>query len=238
MHIVQNVRIMAKGDSVKGNECREYFLPEGYVSHTTCVRDGFWTPERISREPFNGSYNVFKWISEKENMLAGKSILDVGCGPASKFGLFFPHARITGIDTHEAIALARMNNPKGSFLPCDLDDRKSLEELCGMLATFDVITCIDVIEHVLHPENILRLIRKCMAPDSVAYIGTLERDRSRGAGCLASPKAEHVREWNQAEFTAFIENSGFIVDEVKITAQALRPTVNEKALRVQTLRCH
>lgn len=214
-----------------------YFLPQGYVSRGECVKNGFWTPARVSREPYNGSYNVFKWISEKENMLAGKSLLDVGCGPASKFGVFFPCARITGIDTQEAVALARINNPECSFLSCDLDDRKSVGELCSGLAKFDFVTCIDVIEHVLHPENILRLIRECMNNDSIAYIGTLERDLSRGKGCLASPKAEHVREWNQAEFTALIGNSGFIVDEIKITQQALRPTASDKLFMVQTLRC-
>lgn len=215
----------------------EYFLPAGYVSRATCVKNGFWTPARVAREPFNGTYNVFQWISGKENRLAGKSLLDVGCGPASKYGLFFPDARITGIDTQEAVALARMNNPGGSFMTCDLDDRKELESLAASLTMYDFIICIDVIEHILHPEHILWLIRQCMDTDSIAYIGTLERDLSRGAGCRASPKAEHVREWNQAEFTAFIEKAGFRVEEVKITAQAVRPTPNEMPFRVQTLRC-
>lgn len=215
-----------------------YFLPQGYVSRGECVKTGFWTPQRIAREPFNGSYNVLAWVAEREGGLAGARLLDIGCGPASKLRKFFPRAEITGLDTPEAVALARSNVPGGTFFACDLDDMGSFAPLSARLGLFPCITCVDVIEHVLFPEHILALVRRHLAPGGVAYLATLERDLSRGAaGRLGSPKREHVREWNQDEFCRFVSSAGLDVTEVKITPQSVRPTENERPLRVQTLRC-
>lgn len=215
-----------------------YFLPDGYVSRGECVKTGFWTPQRIAREPFNGSYNVLAWVTEREGGLAGSRLLDIGCGPASKLRKFFPRAEITGLDTPEAVALARANIPDGAFFACDLDDRASVGRVSARLGRFPCITCVDVIEHVLFPEHILALVRRHLAPGGTAYIATLERDLSRGpGGRLGSPKPEHVREWNRDEFRRFVASGGLDVAEVKITPQSIRPTENERPFRVQTLRC-
>lgn len=215
-----------------------YFLPDGYVSRGECVKTGFWTPRRVAREPFNGSYNVLAWVAGREGGLAGERLLDIGCGPASKLRTFFPRAEITGLDTPEGVALARANVPDGAFFACDFDDMASLGPVSARLGLFGTITCVDVIEHVLFPEHILALVRRHLAPGGTAYIATLERDLSRGAaGRLGSPKREHVREWNREEFCRFVASAGLDVAEVKITPQSVRPTENERAFRVQTLRC-
>lgn len=215
-----------------------YFLPAGYFSRRECVKTGFWTPQRIAREPFNGSWNVLAWVAEVEGALAGSRLLDIGCGPASKLRKFFPGAEITGLDTPEGVALARANIPDGTFLACDLDDRASIRAASARLGLFPCITCVDVIEHVLFPEHILGLVRRHLAPGGTAYLATLERDLSRGPeGRRGSAKPEHVREWNQEEFCRFVASAGFHIAGVKITEQSIRPTENERSLRVQTLRC-
>lgn len=237
-----------------------YFIPEVYKCQNQCQKDNFWTPKRISREPFNGSYNVMKWIAEREKCLIGKKLLDIGCGPATKLAKFFPDARIYGIDTLEAVRIACEKNKSAEFFDCDLDDMTDIEKVCKKLDTigkFDCIISIDVIEHIMHPENILFLIRKYLDEDGIAYIGTLERDLSRGQDSvrLGSVKLEHVREWNQKEFYQFITSEGFVINECKITWQAVHPNINtikigggkkqqrayqnrkDKNFRVQTFRC-
>lgn len=218
-----------------------YFLDTVYKCRTECIREGFWTEGRIAKEPFNGSFGVMDWIANhlglKEKTL---SLLDVGCGPASKLPIFFPKCKITGIDTKEAIALAKKNNPQGIFYDCNLDDDREITSVSEKLGKFDVILCIDVIEHVLFPEKMLRLIKKHLLPgQGEAYIATLERDISRGMGSGrdGSPITAHVREWNQDEFTRFVSSEGFLVQECKLTPLSMQPTEKTRHMRVQTLRC-
>ena len=220
-----------------------YFLDTAYECQTECIRDGFWTESRIAKEPFNGSRAVMEWVAkrleEKQNSLS-LSLLDVGCGPASKLPIFFPNYKIAGIDTKEAIALAQKNNPQGIFYACNLDDDMEIASVSEKLGKFDVILCIDVIEHVLFPEKMLRLIRKHLLPGrGEAYIATLERDISRGvdSGRQGSPIKAHIREWNQDEFAQFIRSEGFLIHECKLTPLSMQPTERTRHMRVQTLRC-
>lgn len=219
-----------------------YFLDPAYLSKKNCVKEGFWTAARIAREPFNGSRAVMQWVAEcmRPTHTHTHTLLDVGCGPASKLAEFFPHCRITGIDMPEAVALATNNNPEGTFYACDLDSDTEIASVSDKLGLFDLILCIDVIEHVLYPEKMLRLIRRHLKPDTgQAYISTLERDISRGVASEKQPcpHAAHVREWNEAEFTQFVASEGFIVHECRLTPLSARPNPREEYMRVQTLRC-
>lgn len=224
-----------------------YFLDPSYVSKTTCIKDGFWTAGRIAKEPCNGSRPVMEWIADVKGFNKEPrpdteicSLLDIGCGPASKIPEFFSQCSITGIDLPEAVALARKNNPGGIFYACDLDSDAEIASVSRKIGLFDLILCIDVIEHVLYPEKMLRLIKKHLKPETgEAYISTLERDISRGyeSGKTSCPHAAHVREWNEDEFTRFLTSEGFIVHECKLTPLSTSPTAREAPMKVQTLRC-
>ena len=56
---------------------------------------------------------------------------------------------------------------------------------------------------------------------SYLLISTIERDVRRGKANMRSTKAEHVREWNQAEFGRYLCTQGFEVIEHK-TAPAFK----------------
>jgi 2-polyprenyl-6-hydroxyphenyl methylase/3-demethylubiquinone-9 3-methyltransferase len=105
--------------------------------------------------------------------LEGKSALDVGCGaglltePLVRLG-----ASVTGIDAApEVIAVAR-DHAKGQslFEGLSLDYRVStVEELDGR---FDLITCMEVIEHVADPAAFVKALAKRLAPGGLLIMST------------------------------------------------------------------
>ncbi len=199
-----------------------YFIGDQYRCQQLCITEGFWTPQRIEAENDNGSRPVLEWALTMIDRRRELSILDIGCGPSQKMArIFGPHAniRITGLDSVEATDLARRFNPGGTYLPCDLDSDESIAAASAQMGTFDVIFVLDVIEHVLHPEKMIGLIKAHSRPDTMIFLTTLERDISANAGPLTegSRKPEHVREWNADEFRQFLQYMGLILHEFKLT---------------------
>ena len=219
-----------------------YFIDPSYVCRTTCIKDNFWTENRIRNEPFNGSYAVMDAIAkiEKQRKDNPSRLLDIGCGLSTKISIFFPTYDVTGLDLQKAIEYSRKNNPRGKYFYCDFDDDEQITSISKKIRYFDTIICIDVIEHVLYPEKMLRLIRRHLCSKGFAYISTLERDLSRGLNSwkTGSPHPAHVREWNQKEFTQFLASENFIVHDVFLTQQHMNAKDElHRKLKVQTAIC-
>ena len=97
--------------------------------------------------------------------LEGKSALDVGCGagllaePLARLG-----AAVTGLDASPELIVAARAHAAGQAL--DIDYRAG--ELAQLEGRFDLITCMEVIEHVADPS---------------AFVKELTRNDWRPAGC-------------------------------------------------------
>jgi 2-polyprenyl-6-hydroxyphenyl methylase/3-demethylubiquinone-9 3-methyltransferase len=101
--------------------------------------------------------------------LEGKSALDVGCGagllaePLARLG-----ANVTGLDAApELIAVAREHAAARGL---EIDYRAGeLEELEGQ---FDLITCMEVIEHVADPQVFVEALARRLAPGGLLVMST------------------------------------------------------------------
>jgi len=99
----------------------------------------------------------------------GKSALDVGCGagllaePLARLG-----AKVTGLDASpELIAVARTHAGRQGL---EIDYRAGdLFELDGQ---FDLVTCMEVIEHVAHPAGFVKALAERLAPGGLLVLST------------------------------------------------------------------
>jgi 2-polyprenyl-6-hydroxyphenyl methylase/3-demethylubiquinone-9 3-methyltransferase len=127
--------------------------------------------------------------------LEGKTALDVGCGagllaePLARLG-----ARVTAIDAAaELVAVAREH---AAAMGLEIDYRAgAVEELEGQ---FDLVTCMEVIEHVAEPAAFMEALAKRLAPDGLLILSTPNQtSRSRlmmivlGEGLGQIPKGTH-----------------------------------------------
>jgi 2-polyprenyl-6-hydroxyphenyl methylase/3-demethylubiquinone-9 3-methyltransferase len=114
--------------------------------------DQHWSIDECSRSP-----------------LAGKSALDVGCGaglvtePLARLG-----AKVTGIDAApELIAEARAH---AALMGLEIEyDTAALETIA---AKFDLITALEVIEHVADPAEFVQALAARLAPNGLMVLST------------------------------------------------------------------
>ena len=133
-----------------------YFIGDQYQYQTKCTAEDFGMKQN-KIEPNNGAKPVIDWIEATIDLSTFSSLLDIGCGPSQKVSQLcrhYPSLDVTGIDSDEAVQLAKSFNPGGNYISCDLDDDHSIENIKSILGNHDLIFCLDVIEHVLYLKGV------------------------------------------------------------------------------------
>lgn len=135
----------------------------------------------------------FSLPKDKLQCLQGLSVLDVGCGgglvsePLCRLG-----ASVTGIDpTEETIAVARRHAAAQGLT---IDYRAgTAEELRDAGMRFDVVVCLEVVEHVPDVGAFLKMLAGLLKPGGMLVVSTL--NRTLKAYALAIVAAEYVLGW-------------------------------------------
>ncbi len=109
--------------------------------------------------------------------LSGKSVLDVGCGGGilteSMAGL---GAKVTGIDlADKSLQVAKLHLLESGK---QVEYRKiAVEELAAERpAQYDVVTCMEMLEHVPDPAAVVAACAKLVKPDGYVFFSTLNRN--------------------------------------------------------------
>ena len=123
--------------------------------------------------------------------LAGATALDVGCGGGLlSEALAREGAQVTAIDlAPELVKVARLHRlESGVQVDYQLRSVESLaEERPG---TFDVVTCMEMLEHVPDPASIIRACHTLLKPGGRLFLSTL--NRTPAAFALAIVGAEYI----------------------------------------------
>lgn len=172
----------------------------------------YWNADRLSASG-RYQYHVYAWAAALITKRGLKSVLDVGCGPATKLGrLIHPLCPdIEGIDQPSGIAAARATAAPGHFTAVDLES-----PTVAPWRRFDLIICSDVVEHLIDPDPMLRFIGGFCTTDTLVLFSTPDRARLHGRACRESNKPEHVREWTHPEFIRFLRSRGFTVEAARL----------------------
>lgn len=131
--------------------------------------------------------------------LAGKTVLDVGCGaglmsePLARLG-----AAVTGVDAAAANIAAAKSHAAGQGLSIDY----RCIDVVKLDRQFDLVTAMEVIEHVTEPMVFLAALSARLAPGGLMILSTPNRtDLSRlamitlGEGLGAIPRGTH--DWHR-----------------------------------------
>ena len=164
-----------------------------------------------------------RFRAEGPTPLAGRTILDVGCGagllaePLSRLG-----ARVTGLDpAPSAITAARAH---AEATGADLTYRAgTVEDLAQEGAKFDTVLAMEVVEHVENVASFVATAASLVAPGGLLLLSTLNRTPKSFA--LAIVGAEYVLRWlprgthrweqfvTPLELTGALRRAGFVALE-------------------------
>lgn len=140
------------------------------------IAAGFWDPEGQFRPLHLVNPVRLQFIAERAT-LAHQRVLDVGCGGGLLAeALARAGARVTAIDLAPGmIEVARLHALDASLA---IDYRlAAAEELAVAEAgAFDVVTCMEMLEHVPEPEGMVATLARALRPGGALFVSTLNRN--------------------------------------------------------------
>jgi 2-polyprenyl-6-hydroxyphenyl methylase/3-demethylubiquinone-9 3-methyltransferase len=135
----------------------------------------WWDPNSEFRPLHDINPLRLDWI-ESHLPLAGKRVLDVGCGGGLlSEGMAARGASVTGIDLGEkSLGVARLHLLESALA---VDYRQiAVEDLAAQEpGLFDAVTCLELLEHVPDPESIVRACARLVKPEGIVFFSTLNR---------------------------------------------------------------
>lgn len=165
------------------------------------------------------------WAGDPHAMkpLSGRRALDVGCGagllcePLARLG-----AAVTGIDAAAENIAAASDHAERQGLAIGYS-ATGIESL-GMSGAFDLVTSMEVIEHVTDPALFVRGLADALAPGGLMILSTPNRTRlsrlamiTLGEGLGMIPRGTH--DWKQfltpEELTALLDDAGLEVTDTR-----------------------
>lgn len=186
----------------------------------------WWDPDSEFRPLHQINPLRLAWIDGLAG-LRGKDALDVGCGGGIlSESMATSGARVTGIDLGaKALGVARLHALEAGV--ANLGYREiAVEALAAeQPASFDVVTCMEMLEHVPEPRSVVRACAQLVRPGGWVFLSTLNRNPKSflfaivGAEYLLRllPRGTHeyARLIRPSELAAFARDAGLELHETR-----------------------
>jgi 2-polyprenyl-6-hydroxyphenyl methylase/3-demethylubiquinone-9 3-methyltransferase len=185
----------------------------------------WWDPTSEFRPLHEINPLRLEWINNCV-ALSGKNVIDIGCGGGilaesmAKKG-----AKVTGIDlSDKALKVADLHGLESGISV--RYEKIAAEDMADREAgQYDVVTCMEMLEHVPDPASIIRACAKLVKPGGHVFFSTLNRNPKSylfaviGAEYLLQllPKGTHdyAKFITPAELSQSIRNAGLQLNTIK-----------------------
>jgi 2-polyprenyl-6-hydroxyphenyl methylase/3-demethylubiquinone-9 3-methyltransferase len=165
------------------------------------------------------------YITEHSHGLEGKKVVDIGCGGGILTeSMAASGADVTGIDMGETpLSVAKLHLLESGL---HVDYRKTTAEAFAeeMPAAFDVVTCMEMLEHVPDPASVIKACMQLVKPGGHVFFSTINRNPKSylfaivGAEYLLRmlPKGTHdyAKFITPAELANWIRQAGLQLDDL------------------------
>lgn len=137
----------------------------------------WWDPESEFKPLHEINPLRLAWIEQLCGGLQGKKVIDIGCGGGIlSESMAVRGAQVTGIDlSDKALAVARLHLFESGH---SVDYRQIPAEQMAAEhpAQFDVVTCMEMLEHVPDPASTVRACAALAKPGGKVFFSTLNRN--------------------------------------------------------------
>jgi 2-polyprenyl-6-hydroxyphenyl methylase / 3-demethylubiquinone-9 3-methyltransferase len=185
----------------------------------------WWDPNAEFRPLHEINPLRLEWINARA-ALAGKNVVDIGCGGGILAeSMARKGATVTGIDlSDKALKVADLHSLESGVQV--RYEKIAAEDLAAReTGQFDIITCMEMLEHVPDPASIVQACATLVKPGGKVFFSTLNRNPKAylfavvGAEYLLRmlPKGTHdyAKFITPAELSQFARNAGLTVDSLK-----------------------
>ena len=138
----------------------------------------WWDPESEFRPLHQINPLRLNWITQCAGPLDGRRIVDVGCGGGIlSEAMARKGAQVLGVDLAErSLKVAQLH-----AMEAGIDNVQYREVAAEVLADeqpgqFDIVTCMEMVEHVPDPSSIIAACAKLVKPGGWVFLSTLNRN--------------------------------------------------------------
>lgn len=181
-----------------------------------------------------------EYILDRAGGVFGKQVLDVGCGGGIlSESLAREGANVTGLDMgSEPLQVARLHALE-SGLQVNYLQQTVEEHAEAHSGQYDVVTCMEMLEHVPDPESIIQACARLVKPGGHVFFSTLNRNPKSfllaivGAEYLLRMVPKGTHDFNKfirpSELLGWIDNTG--LREQDLMGITFNPLLNQFSLR-------
>ena len=159
-------------------------------AHFEDLAASWWDPEGDSRSLHELNPARLRFIAERSH-LRDSTIVDTGCGGGTlSESLAKQGANVTGVDiATKALDVARLHLEE-SGLKVNYQESTAEQFAQENSSKFDVVTCLEMLEHVPDPVSVVSACSKLLKPGGHCFMSTLNRTPASFA--MAIVGAEHI----------------------------------------------